>query len=93
MKFRSIKNNAKKMLRQHFFRNIIVTFISLLIINGGYSYISTLNGENINKSYDIKELNKGNKSNSKLINEVIINNFENINNSKNKLIEKERKIV
>ena len=54
MKFRSIKNNAKKMLRQHFFRNIIVTFISLLIINGGYSYISTLNGENINKSYDIK---------------------------------------
>ena len=40
MQFKKIKQNAKRMLKKHFFRNVVITFISLLIINGGYSYVT-----------------------------------------------------
>lgn len=91
MEFKSIKLKAKKMVKKHYFRNIIVVFISLLIINGGYSYISSSTDSNVN-SYQVKELNKGNKSNSKLINEIIVNSAEDINSKKELVKEKEKDI-
>ena len=55
MKFKSIKAKAREMVKKHYFRNIIVVFVSLLIINGGYSYITSINDSNKN-SYTIKDL-------------------------------------
>ena len=48
MKFKSIKAKAREMVKKHYFRNIVVVFVSLLIINGGYSYISSINDSNKN---------------------------------------------
>ena len=91
MKFKSIKAKAREMVKKHYFRNIIVVFVSLLIINGGYSYISSINDSNKN-SYTIKELEKGNKSNSKLINEIVINSAKDINKKEEAVRKKEKDI-
>ena len=91
MKFKSIKAKAREMVKKHYFRNIIVVFVSLLIINGGYSYISSINDSNKN-SYTIKELEKGNKSNSKLINEIVIDSAKDIN-KKEEIVRKKEKDI
>lgn len=72
MQFKKIKQNAKRVLKKHFFRNIVITFISLLIINGGYSYVtqsarSTANNRVVK---EVEKINKKSKSNADLLDDI-----------------------
>lgn len=73
MQFKKIKQNAKRTLKKHFFRNIIITFISLLIINGGYSYVTQSARSNANDKAlkEVKKINKNSKSNADLLEDIV----------------------
>ncbi len=77
MKNRKIlKNTAKKSVKKHYFRNVLIVFIASLIIAGGYQYstVNTLNDttkevqENANALLDLYH---GKKTNSEIIDELL----------------------
>lgn len=86
---KEVKKKAKVLLKKHFFRNIIIAFISYLIINGGYSYVTSFGKQDLKTSsidsiynINIKKINKNSKSNAEIIYEIIYNTKKNINYKK-----------
>ena len=87
MQFKKIKQNAKRMLKKHFFRNVVITFISLLIINGGYSYVtqsarSTANNRVVKET---QKINKKSKSNADLLDDILKNGKKDVRYAKAKV--------
>ena len=90
MDFKKIKKKSKALLKKHFFRSVIIAFISYLVLNGSYSYVTRYTnrsvrtkGEYVTKN--IREINKNGKSNADVIYEIIINGKKDINDEKNKV--------
>ena len=84
MQFKKIKQNAKRVLKKHFFRNVVITFISLLIINGGYSYV-TQSARSTANSRVVKEtqkINKKSKSNADLLDDILKNGKKDVRYAK-----------
>lgn len=87
MQFKKIKQNAKMVLKKHFFRNVVITFISLLIINGGYSYVtqsarSTANNRVVKEA---QKINKNSKSNADLLDDIAKNGKKDVRYAKDKV--------
>ena len=89
MDFKKIKKKSKALLKKHFFRSVIIAFISYLVLNGSYSYVTRYTnrsvrtkGEYVTKN--IREINKNGKSNADVIYEIIINGKKDISDEKNK---------
>ena len=87
MQFKKIKQNAKRVLKKHFFRNVVITFISLLIINGGYSYVtqsarSTANNRVVKEA---QKINKNSKSNADLLDDIAKNGRKDVSYAKDKV--------
>ena len=51
MKYNYLKKLAKKNIKRHYFRNILVAFIATIILTGGYTYTTNkvLDNENFRK--------------------------------------------
>lgn len=98
MNFSEIKKKAKNLLHKHFFRNIIVAFISLLIIDGGYTYVTSYTNYDININHtdvvdNIKEINKHGKSNAQIIDEIIHEGKKDIDNKSNDFKVETKRII
>ena len=95
MQFKKIKKKSKTLLKKHFFRNIIITFISLLIINGGYSYVTQTTSKNTNDKVikEVKKINKNGKSNADLVDDIINTNKKDIKNKKEEVHNKTKDVT
>ena len=90
MKYNYLKKLAKKNIKRHYFRNILVAFIATIILTGGYTYTTNkvLDNENFRTVINDK---KTKKTNAEVIKEILVVTDEEKNKAQEKLQKKSSK--
>ena len=84
MKYNYLKKLAKKNIKRHYFRNILVAFIATIILTGGYTYTTNkvLDNENFRTVINDK---KTKKTNAEIIKEILVVTDKEKNKAQEKL--------
>lgn len=80
MKIKEIKKDARKTLKNHYFRSLVIVFIAAIIINGGYNFMTSkvkpsTRGE-ITETLESINIKKNSKKENFEILEDLINNIQ-----------------